>query len=76
MSADGEGEPFRRELAVMDAEQPQIVGAAALHEMQIARVIDAAGEIGVLEIDALGSSWPPAVSRPASSLSCDIAASV
>ena len=52
-AAHGEGEPFRRKLAVMDAEQPQIVGAPALHEMQIARVIDAAGEIGVLEIDAL-----------------------
>ena len=51
--AHGEGEAFRRELAMMDAEQPQIVGAPALHEMQIARVIDAAGKIRVLEIDAL-----------------------
>ena len=51
--AYGEGKPFRRELAMMDAEEPQIVRAAALHEMQIARVIDTAGEIRVLEVDAL-----------------------
>ena len=34
------------------AEQPQVVGAAALHEAQIAGVIDDAGEIRVLVIDA------------------------
>ena len=37
--------------ALIGAKQPQIVGAAALHEAQIARVIDDAGEVGVLVID-------------------------
>ena len=37
--------------ALIGAEQAQIVGAAALHEAQIARVIDDAGKIGVLVID-------------------------
>ena len=37
--------------ALVGAEQAQIVGAAALHEAQIARVIDDAGKIGVLVID-------------------------
>ena len=34
------------------ADQPQIIGAAALHEAQIAGVIDHAGEIRVLVVDA------------------------
>ena len=37
--------------ALVGAEQPQIVGPAALHEAQIARVIDDAGKVGVLVID-------------------------
>src|SRR5580704_8028192 len=36
---------------MLDAEQPQIVGAAALHEAQIIGVIDDAGKVGVLVID-------------------------
>ncbi len=51
--ADGKGEPLRRKLAMMDAEKAKIVRSPALHEVQIARVIDAAGKIRVLEIDAL-----------------------
>ena len=38
---------------MMNAEQPEIVGASALQELQIAGVIDPAGKIRVLEIDAL-----------------------
>ena len=38
--------------AVVGADQPQVIGAPALHEAQVARVIDDAGEIGVLVIDA------------------------
>ncbi len=37
---------------MMDAEQPDEVGPAALAEFQKVGVIDEAGEIGVLEIDA------------------------
>ena len=37
--------------AMVRADQAQIVGAPALHEAQIVRVIDDAGEIGVLVID-------------------------
>ena len=37
--------------AVVGADQAQIVGAAALHEAQVARVIDDAGKIRVLVID-------------------------
>ncbi len=36
---------------LIGAEQAQIIGAAALHESQITRVIDAAGKIRVLVID-------------------------
>ncbi len=38
--------------AVVGADQPQVVGAPALHEAQVAGVIDDAGEIGVLVINA------------------------
>src|SRR6185437_6356267 len=38
--------------AMIVTEQPQIIGPAALHEAQIVGVIDDAGEIGVLVIDA------------------------
>ena len=38
--------------AVVGADQAQIIGAPALHEAQIIGVIDDAGEIGVLVIDA------------------------
>ena len=49
---------------MMNAEQPQIVGASALQEMQIAGVIDPAGKIRVLEIDAL-AKLVTAVREPA-----------
>ncbi len=51
--ADHEGEPLGGERTMVHAEEAQIVGASALHELQVARVIDAAGKIRVLEIDAL-----------------------
>ncbi len=51
--ADCEREPFGGERTMLHAEEAQIVGASALHELQVARVIDAAGEIRVLEVDAL-----------------------
>ena len=38
--------------AVVGADQPQIVCATALHEAQVAGVIDDAGKIRVLVIDA------------------------
>jgi hypothetical protein len=37
---------------MVDAEQPDEVGPAALAELQVVGVIDVAGEIGVLVIDA------------------------
>src|SRR5690349_23142543 len=37
---------------MIGADQPQVIGAPALHEAQIARVIDDAGEVCVLVIDA------------------------
>ncbi len=40
------------EALMMDAEQPDEIGTAALAEFQKVGVIDEAGEIGVLEIDA------------------------
>ena len=40
--------------ALVDADTGQHVRPRALHEMQIARVIDDARKIGVLEIDAHG----------------------
>src|SRR5580700_2499623 len=40
--------------AVIGADHAQIIGAPALHEAQIAGVIDDAGKIGVLVIDAHG----------------------
>ena len=46
--------------ALVGAEQAQVVGAAALHEAQIAGVIDDAGKIGVLVIDADRLVVPPA----------------
>ena len=42
---------FLEQRAVIGPEQPQVIGAAALHETQIAGVIDDAGKIGVLVID-------------------------
>ena len=47
--------------ALVGAEQAQIVGAAALHEAQIAGVIDDAGKVGVFVIDPDGLVVPPAV---------------
>ena len=38
--------------AMIGAEQAQMIGAAALHEAQIVGMIDDAGEVGVLVIDA------------------------
>ena len=50
----GESEWGGREFLVVDAEQADEVGSAPLAELEIVRVIDEAGEIGVLEIDADG----------------------
>src|SRR4029077_16019761 len=59
----------RRKLLVVNAEQPDEVGAAALAEFQEIGVIDNAREIGVLEIDADGQDMclafdPPGKVRP------------
>ncbi|MCY1235446.1 hypothetical protein D9M72_480620 [compost metagenome] len=48
--------PFDRQRRLLDAEQPQEIGAGALHEMQVAGVVDDAGKIGVFVIDALHQS--------------------
>src|SRR6185437_16964716 len=40
--------------AVIGANEPQIVGAAALHVAKVVGVIDDAGEVGVLIVDADG----------------------
>ncbi len=53
---DDEDEPLlvgADQLTLLDAEAAQIVGAAALEEMQISGMIDEAGEIGVFVIDTL-----------------------
>ena len=58
--ADHEGKARRllrcllEQRALVSAEQPQVVGPAALHEAQIARVIDHAGKVRVFIIDANG----------------------
>ena len=57
--------------AVIVADQAQEIGAAALAPADIAAVIDEAGEVGVLEIDADGQNvaapcWSTAI-RPARS---------
>src|SRR4029079_19386404 len=44
--------------AVVGPDQPQIIRAAALHETQIACVIDDAGEIRVFVVDADGLMMP------------------
>ena len=53
---EGEARRLGRRLleqrAMVGADQAQVVGAAALHEAQIAGVIDDTGKIGVLVIDA------------------------
>src|SRR5262245_60853613 len=53
-SADCKGERLTVvtlvQFGMADADQPDEVGAAALHEADIAAVIDDAGEVGVLEI--------------------------
>ena len=60
-----EGEPRRflfgrrEQRAVISAEEAQIIGAPALHEAQIIGVVDDAGEVGVLVIDAHGKYVPP-----------------
>ena len=46
--------------AVVGANQSQIVGSPALHETQVARVIDDAGEIRVFVVDAHGLVMPAA----------------
>ena len=43
---------FRKQRVLVGAHQPQMVGAPALHEAQIIGVIDDAGKIGVLVVDA------------------------
>ena len=47
--------------AVIVADQAQEIRAAALAPAQVAGVIDEAGEIGVLEVDADGQDVPPPV---------------
>ncbi len=53
---EGKAGRFRRRLleqrAVVGADQAEIIGAPALHEAQVARVVDDAGKIRVLVIDA------------------------
>jgi len=44
--------------AMVDADEAQIVGAPALHEAQIAGVIDDAGEIRVLVVDTHRQNVP------------------
>ena len=53
-TAKASGSPWSPcvERGVADAEQADEVGPPALHEADVAAVIDDAGEIGVLEIDA------------------------
>ena len=43
---------LRKQRMLLGAHQPQMIGAPALHEAQIIGVIDNAGKIGVLVIDA------------------------
>jgi hypothetical protein len=50
--------PLDRQRRLLDTEQPQIVCAGPLHEMQITGVIDDAGEIRVLVIDPLHQPVP------------------
>ena len=59
---DDENQPLlvgADELALLDAEAAQIIGAAALQEMQVAGVIDEAGEIGIFIIDPLDEAGVP-----------------
>ena len=42
----------RKQRVLLGAHQPQMIGAPALHEAQIIGVIDDAGKIGVLVVDA------------------------
>src|SRR6266581_3230081 len=48
------------QIAVTGADPAHVLGAAALHESQEARVIDDAGEVGVLVIDPDRQHVPPA----------------
>ena len=52
-AAHDEGRGLRAfdQIAMVDAEQAQEVGAAALAPAQVGGVVDQAGEVGVLEID-------------------------
>jgi hypothetical protein len=54
----------RVQLRVVHAEQAQEVGAAALAPAQIVGVVDEAGEIGVLEIDADRQDVPTPLNPP------------
>ena len=58
--------PFGRleQRAVIGADQAQIIGAPALHVAQIIGVIDDAGEVGVLIVDAHGENVPPSRISP------------
>ena len=40
------------QLGVVDAGQPQEIGAAALEEFEVACMVDDAGKVGVCEVDA------------------------
>ena len=45
--------------AVVGADQPQVIGAPALHVAQIIGVIDDAGEVGIFVVDAHGKKVSP-----------------
>ncbi|MNY55853.1 hypothetical protein D3C86_1918660 [compost metagenome] len=45
-----------RQCRLLDTQEPQKIGAGALHEVQVAGVVDDAGKIGVFVIDALHQS--------------------
>ena len=54
MAERAENSGAQGERRLLDAEATEIVGAGAFHEMQVAGVIDGAGEVGVFIVDALG----------------------
>jgi hypothetical protein len=51
-------EPVRREARMLDAAEPEEIRASPLEEADIAAMIDKAGEVGVLVIDAYPKDVP------------------
>ena len=45
--------PLDRQRRLLDTQEPQVIRARPLHEMQVPGVIDDAGKIGVLVVDTL-----------------------